>query len=140
MRKRKRFTVAITKALLDTHVFLWSAVEPERLSRVARQLLKRTDVTLYLSVASVWEMSLKHDKGKLDNASDIVVDGQMRALSILPLSISLEHIRALAELPSPKGHKDPFDRVIAAQAMVENLPLVTADPAFASYPQVKVRW
>jgi PIN domain nuclease of toxin-antitoxin system len=133
--------VAITKALLDTHVFLWSAVEPERLSRVARQLLKRTDVTLYLSVASVWEMSLKHHKGKLDNASAIVVDGQIRALSILPLSISLEHIRALAELPAPlKGHKDPFDRLIAAQAMVENLPLVTADPAFAGYPRVKLRW
>jgi PIN domain nuclease of toxin-antitoxin system len=140
MRRRKRFTVAITKALLDTHVFLWSAVEPERLSRTVRQLLKRIDVTLYLSVASVWEMSLKQHKGKLNNASDIVVDGQMKALSILPLPISLEHIRALSELPSTKGHKDPFDRLIAAQAMVENLLLITADPAFAGYPQVKIRW
>jgi PIN domain nuclease of toxin-antitoxin system len=56
------------------------------------------------------------------------------------LPISLEHIRALAELPSVKGHQDPFDRLIAAQAMVESLTLVTADPAFAAYPQVKVRW
>lgn len=115
-------------------------MDPERLSRTARLLVKNVDTTLYLSVASVWELSLKHHKGKLDSASDIVVDGQMRALSILPLPISLEHIRALPGLPSLKEHKDPFDRLIAAQAMVENLPLITADPAFADYPQVKIRW
>ena len=133
--------MATTKVLLlDTHAFLWSAVDPERLSRTARMLLKSTDIMLYLSVASAWELSLKHHKGKLDSASDIVIDGQMKALSILPLPISLEHIRALPGLPSLKGHKDPFDRLIAAQAIVENFPLVTADPAFAGYPQLKVRW
>ena len=133
--------MAITKALLlDTHAFLWSAVEPGRLSRTARMLLKSTDATLYLSVVSVWELSLKHHKGKLDSASDFVVDGQIKALSILPLAISIEHIRALSVLPVVKGHKDPFDRLIAVQAMVENLWLVTADPAFADYPAVKVRW
>ena len=130
----------IKALLLDTHTFLWSAVEPERLSRTARTLLKSIEATLYLSVASVWELSLKQHKGKLERATDVVVDGQMKALSILPLPISLEHIRALPGLPSLKGHKDPFDRLIAAQAIVENLPLVTGDPAFANYPQVKVRW
>ncbi len=126
--------------LLDTHAFLWSATEPEKLSRAARGLIRNTETTLYLSVASAWELSLKHHKGKLDGASDLVVDGQMKALSVLALPISLAHIRALSGLPNPKGHKDPFDRLIAAQAMVENLPLVTADPAFGDYPQVKVRW
>jgi PIN domain nuclease of toxin-antitoxin system len=132
--------VAITKALLDTHVFLWSAVEPERLSRAARALLKNTSITLYLSVASAWELSLKHHKGKLDTAPDAIVDGQMEVLSILPLPITLEHIRALPTLSPLKGHKDPFDRLIAAQAIVENLSLVTADRAFEDYSQVKIRW
>ncbi len=130
----------IKAVLLDTHAFLWSAIEPERLSRTARALLKNMDATLYLSVASVWELSLKHHKGKLNYASDLVVDGQMKALGIFPLPISLEHVRALSALPTLKGHTDPFDRLIAAQAMVENLPLVSADLAFADYPQVIRRW
>jgi PIN domain nuclease of toxin-antitoxin system len=162
--------VATTEALLlDTHAFLWSAVDPERLSRTARRLLRNPAVTLYLSVASLWELSLKHHKGKLESAqaagrgtiqernsrvpgtrsvvrefvmsaADTVVDGQMKALSIIPLSISLDHIRQLPRLPYLKDHKDPFDRLIAAQAIVQNIPLLTADAAFTAYPQIAVRW
>ncbi len=87
-------------------------------------------------------MGLKHRKGKL-NAEPSVVDTNMRGLSVYPIPIVVSHIRALATLEthgSTTGHKDPFDRLIAAQAIVENLPLVTADAAFASYAQLKVRW
>ncbi len=83
---------------------------------------------------------MKHHKGKLDSASDYVVDGQMEALGILTLPVSLEHVRALSKLPVLKEHKDPFDRLIAAQAIVENFVLLTADPAFVKYPQVMRRW
>ncbi len=131
--------MAITKALLDTHVFLWSALQPERLSPAAARLLRSPGVALYLSVASVWETSIKHRKGKLAAATRLVVDGQMEALTITPLAITVAHVWALESLSS-SGHKDPFDRLIAAQAIVENLPLVTADPAFREYAQVKVEW
>jgi len=128
------------RLLLDTHVFLWSALEPERLSRTATRLLCSSGTALYLSVASVWELSLKHQKGKLAEATGLVIDGQMETLSIVPLAITLEHVRGLSSLPLATGHKDPFDRLIAAQAMVEGLTLVTADPAFRKYAQVKVVW
>src|SRR5262249_17272358 len=137
MRRWKRSTVATTKAvLLDTHVFLWSALEPERLSRTAARLLQSAGVALYLSVASVLGNLAQ---GKLAEATDFMLAGQMNALSISPLAITVAHVRALERLER-NGHKDPFDRLIAAQAMVENLPLVTADPAFRQYAQVKVQW
>jgi PIN domain nuclease of toxin-antitoxin system len=143
MRRPKSFIAATTEALLlDTHTFLWAIFEPERLSKPVRRWLANPQIRLYLSVASVWEMELKHRKGKL-NAEPSVVDTSMRELSIYPLPIAVPHIRALATLEkrgASAGHKDPFDRLIAAQAVVENLPLVTADAAFAEYPQVEIRW
>jgi len=143
MRRPRNFIAATTEALLlDTHTFLWAIFEPERLSGAVRRLLANPQIRLYLSVASVWEIELKHRKGKL-SAEPAVVDASMRELSVYPLAIALLHIRALATLETrggSAGHKDPFDRLIAAQSVVENLPLVTADAAFAAYAQVKVRW
>jgi PIN domain nuclease of toxin-antitoxin system len=143
MRRPKNFIAATTEALLlDTHAFLWAIFEPERLSRAVRRWLVNPQIKLYLSVASVWEMELKHREGKL-NAEPSVVDTSMRELSVYPLPIAVPHVRALAtlELDSTSiGHKDPFDRLIAAQAVVENLPLVTADAAFAEYSRVEIRW
>lgn len=95
-----------------------------------------------MSVASVWEIELKRRKGKL-NAEPSIVDTNIRELSVYPLAITVPHIRALPMLDGGGvfvGHKDPFDRLIAAQAIVENLPLVTADAAFAAYGQMEVRW
>jgi PIN domain nuclease of toxin-antitoxin system len=131
--------VGITNPLLlDTHTFLWAIFEPERLSGRVRRWLANPAQTLYLSVASVWEIELKHRKGKLQ-AEPSVVDRHMTALGIQALVITVTHVRTLATLEQA-GHKDPFDRLIAAQAVVEDLPLVTADPAFAEYTQVKVKW
>jgi PIN domain nuclease of toxin-antitoxin system len=93
-------------------------------------------------VASVWEIDLKHRKGKL-NAEPSIVDANIQELGILPLAITVRHVRALATLGAASGstvHKDPFDRLIAAQAVAENLPLVTADSAFAQYSQIRVVW
>jgi PIN domain nuclease of toxin-antitoxin system len=134
--------VATTEALLlDTHTFLWAIFEPKRLSGAVRRWLLNPQIRLYISVASVWEMELKHRKGKL-SAEPAVVDTSMRELGVYPLPIAVPHVRALATLETPMsiGRKDPFDRLIAAQAVVENLPLVTADPAFAEYSKVEIRW
>lgn len=125
--------------LLDTHAFLWSILAPEKLSKIARRWLQRLDVRLHVSVASLWEISLKSAKGRL-HAPDSVIDGQIADLGILPLSISLAHVRALSTLPFSSTHKDPFDRLIAAQAITEQLPLITADTAFRQYRQVSVIW
>ncbi|MBV8807204.1 MAG: type II toxin-antitoxin system VapC family toxin [Acidobacteriaceae bacterium] len=131
--------MANTEALLlDTHTFLWAIFDPDRLSRAVRRWLVNPDVILHLSVASVWEIELKHSKGKL-NADASTVDANARELGIRSLPITVPHVRALATLARP-GYKDPFDRLIAAQAAVENLPLVTADSAFAEYPQIEIRW
>ena len=130
--------MAITEALLDTHAFLWAIFEPKRLSARVRRWLANPALTLHLSVASIWEMELKHRKGKLEAEPD-VVDRHIAALGIQALAITVAHVRALAAL-APGGHKDPFDRLIAAQAIVENLPLITADPAFREYAQVSVAW
>jgi PIN domain nuclease of toxin-antitoxin system len=125
--------------LLDTHVFLWSINEPEKLSRSARRVLEDPAITIHLSVASVWEMSLKTGKGKLD-APDSVVDSQVANLGIVSLPIRLSHIRALSRLLAAKNRKDPFDRLLAAQAITENMPLVTSDRAFAQYAPITLIW
>jgi PIN domain nuclease of toxin-antitoxin system len=125
--------------LLDTHAFLWSMNQPERLSRSARRLLEDPTVTIHLSVASVWEMSLKTVRGKLD-APDSVVDSQIAAMGVVPLPVRIAHIRALSRLALGKDHKDPFDRLIAAQAIAENLALVTSDSAFFQFAVLRVIW
>ena len=130
--------MATTNALLlDTHTFLWAIFEPDRLSKSVQRWLTNPQTILHLSVASIWEMELKHRKGKLQ-AEPAVVDQQIDYLGIHALAIKVAHVRALATLPN-SGHKDPFDRLIAAQAMVENLPLVTADSAFREYG-LEIRW
>lgn len=138
MKRWKRSTVAITRALIDTHTFLWAIFEPERLSARVHRWLVNPAVALHLSVASVWEMELKHRKGKLE-AEPSVVDRYMAELGVHPLVITVAHVRTLASLERG-GHKDPFDRLIAAQAVTENLPLITADAAFEEYSQVRVEW
>lgn len=143
MRSRKPFIVATTEALLlDTHAFLWAIFEPERLSEAVRRWLTNPKIALHLSVASVWEIEIKHSKGRLD-ADASLVEADIRDLGVSPLPISLPHVRALGALNGSAAaakHKDPFDRLIAAQAIVEKLPLVTADPVFAEYSEITVRW
>ena len=123
--------------LLDTNVFLWLHRDPERIRAAARRQLLAADAQFALSVASAWEMVVKQAAGKL------ALPGPARAwlpqaidelrCDLLPLD--LDHAREVALLPL--HHRDPFDRMIVAQARVEGLTLVTADKALARY-QVEI--
>ncbi len=118
------------KALIDTQIFLWMATTPERLSPSARAACESSD--LVLSVASVWEIAIKHHIGKLPLPTDIRIflDRQIRFANLTLLPIHYLHTLRAAALPG--DHKDPFDRLIAAQAVEESLPCITADPQLAT--------
>jgi PIN domain nuclease of toxin-antitoxin system len=121
------------KFLLDTHVWLWTLVSPQRISADTRELLAKPENSLLLSAASSWEIAIKYRLGKLPLPEPparfipprLVRDG------IESLSVQYHHAQAVAELP--EHHKDPFDRLLVAQARIERLILVTADPKLADY-------
>jgi PIN domain nuclease of toxin-antitoxin system len=115
------------KALIDTQIFLWMASEPHKLSGTARQVCESAE--LVLSVASVWEIAIKSENGRLSLSTPVreFIDRHVRAANVTILPIHLRHALRAAALPG--AHKDPFDRMIAAQAMEEGLPCVSSDPA-----------
>jgi len=126
------------KMLLDTHAFMWWADEPVKLSSKVLSAFQDEANTLIVSLASIWEMQIKVQLGKLKldlPLVDLVSQQQATGIELLP--ISLEHI--LAQQSLPFHHKDPFDRLIIAQAFTENIVLVSHDPIFTSYP-VKLLW
>ena len=121
--------------LIDSHVWLWAASEPHKLSSKATKIMRDPDCKLALSMASVWEIAIKVSKGKLNLSStdniDRVVLNVNADLGVSLLSISLEHIHQTHQLPWL--HKDPFDRMLIAQAHTLNIPIITADPHFKAY-------
>lgn len=124
--------------LLDTPAFIWWDSDPGRLSHTALTALCDPANALWLSVVSVWEMAIKNQLGKLPlllPLSTIVAQQQANGLSVLPMSLA--HTLAIEKLPP--AHKDPFDRLLAAQANVERMEFVTADPIFTRYP-VRLLW
>lgn len=121
------------KLLLDTHLLLWAAGSPEQLPTAARLLLEDPHNELLFSAASLWEIVIKHGLGR----PDFQVDARVLRRGLLDngyqeLAITSEHTVSLAGLPPI--HKDPFDRILVAQAMVEGIFLLTADPVLAQYP------
>ena len=124
------------KLLLDTHIFIWWDSNPDQLSVQARSLCEDANNTLLLSLASVWEMQIKSQLGKLTFhrplADSISSQQQTNGLEVLP--IELGHLFALSQLP--QHHKDPFDRLLIAQARVEQITLLSADSVFQQYPVV----
>ncbi len=120
--------------LLDTHIFIWWSVEPDKLPRHARVLCEDDANTLILSVASVWEMQIKSQLGKLVliKPLDDVIKDQQETNDIIVLPVELAHVLALQGLPTP--HKDPFDRLLIAQAIVEDICLLSVDKVFLDYP------
>jgi PIN domain nuclease of toxin-antitoxin system len=125
--------------LLDTHTFLWFVDDNPRLSETARVLIEADDSRPFISMASLWEIAIKISLGKLQlqQPYEIFIPEQLALNGIGVLNLSIEHTAALATLPF--HHRDPFDRLIAVQAKVEGLPLVSADPSFDLY-SVKRIW
>lgn len=120
--------------LLDSHVLLWWWFDPERLSGAVQALLVDPSSRILVSAASVWELSLKHHQGKLPELAAALSDlpGLLQADGFQPLPISLAHGLRAGGYNQP--HRDPFDRVLAAQAELERLVLLTADPQLSTFP------
>lgn len=125
--------------LLDTHCWLWLQIEPERLSSTLLDTMAARSSELYLSAASAWEIGIKHAAGRLPlpEPPSIYVEESMRRSGATGLPIS--HLHALAAAALPLHHRDPFDRVLVAQAQVEGLTLVTADAVLERYDVPTVR-
>ena len=116
--------------LLDTHVFLWAVDNNPNLSPVAREAIVDGHNIVYVSAATAWEISIKWGIGKLKIPESDYLE-ELRLHRFTPLSITTEHALAVGNLPS--HHKDPFDRMLIAQAQEENLALVTRDPRLKAY-------
>jgi len=115
--------------LLDTHAFLWWTGDDHRLGPAARSAISDPENVVYVSAASAWEISIKRAKGKLRTSRDLeaaIAEHGFRALSI-------EIRDGIAAGALPTHHRDPFDRILVAQAREEQLILVTDDPVMASY-------
>jgi PIN domain nuclease of toxin-antitoxin system len=120
------------KLLLDTHVLLWAIGDPDRLSAEACALLENPDHELFFSAVSLWEIAIKNHLGRADFCVDArVLRRELMDHHYHELMISSEHVVAVSDLPL--HHKDPFDRLLVAQATVEGITLLTKDVLVAQY-------
>lgn len=125
--------------LLDTHAFLWFVNDDSMLSVMAKKLIEDPENVIYLSIASIWEIAIKISLGKLEMPSpftDFIYE-QLNENNFTLLEIKIEHTEIVATLPF--HHRDPFDRLIIAQSLGENLPIIGRDTTFDAYG-VKRYW
>jgi PIN domain nuclease of toxin-antitoxin system len=127
------------KLLLDTHAWLWMVAEPERFSDAARALLEDLENELLLSAACSWEVALKYALGKISLPAPpaLYVPAQIERTGVVPLPVEHAHALRVAELPL--HHRDPFDRILVAQAQLEDAAVLTRDRGFAAY-DVAIHW
>ncbi|MCL4245133.1 MAG: type II toxin-antitoxin system VapC family toxin [Candidatus Dadabacteria bacterium] len=124
--------------VLDTHALLWILAEDGRMSRKAKRLFLDKSNTIFLSIASIWEMAIKISLGKLalDEPLEAFVKNHVERNDIKILEIAPHHIYPLEDLPF--HHRDPFDRLIIAQCMTEGFSIICSDKAFDDYPVSRV--
>jgi len=121
------------RILLDTHIFLWALFEPTKLSSSLAEMYQDRQNTFFLSLVSIWEIQIKLQLGKLTFDIDLqkVITEQLNAGYIEILSIKLEHILNIQSLPF--HHKDPFNRLLISQAIIEDLFLASSDSMISAY-------
>lgn len=127
------------RVLLDTHAFLWWVLEDPRLSARAQSVIEAQENDVLVSAVSAWEIAIKSADARLDlpELAQTYVPGRIAANGFRELDITVEHAVRVAGLPAI--HRDPFDRLLVAQAQVEGIPILTSDPAIARY-DVDVIW
>lgn len=127
------------RVLLDTHALLWWLFDDHRLSEIGRRVISDPNNTVLVSAASGWEISTKHRLGKLPEAGDVPSElgRYLRKARFVELAVNMAHALAAGALPGP--HRDPFDRMLIAQAQLETLPVITTDPVFRDYA-ARVIW
>lgn len=125
----------MTGLLIDAHVLLWALAEPRRLSPRVRDDLSAGVIPAFVSSASIWEIEIKRALGKLEAPADLL--DAVAAARFAALDVTFTHASVAGSLP--RGHGDPFDRMLAAQARCEGLTVVTRDPHIAAY-DVPVLW
>jgi len=125
------------KLLLDTQVFVWWAENPAKLSSQALQLCQEPDNPLILSVVSIWEIQIKHQLGRarfiVQTPLRELIERQQQENDVILLRVELAHVLELEELPTYPEHKDPFDRLLIAQAKVEGATLLSVDNKMHTY-------
>ena len=126
------------RLLLDTHSFVWFIEGSPRLSSRARELIEADAAEVYVSAATGWEIATKHRLGKLPNAEALVMDfeGEVLRAGMTGLAITLRHAAMAGSLAG--DHRDPFDRILASQAIVEGIPLLSKDATFDNYGVVRI--
>ena len=125
--------------LIDTHAFIWFITNDDRLGKRAYEEISNIENEVVLSIASLWEMAIKASLGKLELGKPFraLIPRELVANEIGLLSIAPKHLSVLADLPF--HHRDPFDRLIIAQAIIEGIPVVSRDGDFPKYP-IQIVW
>lgn len=127
------------KLLLDTHAFLWWVADDPQLSQTAKNMISNSDNTVYFSVVSAWEIIIKVGTGKLSlpENPEIYIPSRLISNQFETLPVFMSHVLQINRLAN--FHKDPFDRLLIAQSLVEDIPIVTIDGLITQYP-VKIIW
>ena len=128
------------RLLLDTHALYWLDTDPDRLSDTALELATDRHNEVYVSAITTWELTIKHRLGRLPNAAPLLnaYPASLARYGFAELPFSSEHALAESELSS--DHKDPFDRALVAQALLEELSLVSRDAEMVRFVEIEVLW
>lgn len=130
----------MSSLLLDTHTLLWVLLDPARIPAGTLATLRAPRTTVVVSAASAWEIATKHRLGKLRGASAVVSGYREHLVTLRAEELPITGNHAVTAGALQWSHRDPFDRVIAAQAVLESLPVVTSDAALVEFPAIRTVW
>ncbi len=130
----------MTALLLDTHALLWVLLDPARLPAQTLATVRAPDTDVYVSVASAWEIATKHRLGKLQGAAAVVSGYREHLVRLRAEELPITGHHALTAGTLQWSHRDPFDRVIVSQALLESLTVVTSDAVLTEFPAIRTLW